>query len=75
MPGRIARSILTRSVRASAGKAGMPGFLAGAAFNMLLRRSPIGALTLGAAILAHRAFRASQEARVSRAARKARLQS
>lgn len=70
MPNRLARMLLARSVRTSANKAGVPVFLASAAFNMLLRRSPAGAFTLGAALLAHRAYRAGQNARIRRAARK-----
>jgi hypothetical protein len=63
---RFAKAMLTRSVRKSAGKAGLPGFLAGAAFNMLVRRSPMGALTVGAAILVHRAYRAGRDAKAKR---------
>lgn len=68
----IARNIFTNRVRASAGKAGIAGVVAGFAFNMLLRRSPVGALALGAAILAHRAYKAGQTAQAERDARKAR---
>lgn len=68
----IARNIFTNRVRASAGKAGIAGVVAGFAFNMLLRRSPVGALALGAAILAHRAYKAGQTSQAERDARKTR---
>jgi len=48
----------------------MPGLLAITAFNLLLRRSPVGAAALGGAILANRAYRAGRRAQARRIAKK-----
>src|SRR6185369_7823558 len=70
MPRRLANMLFTRSVRSSTRKAGMPGLLAITAFNLLLRRSPLGAAALGGPILANRAYRAGRRAQARRTAKK-----
>lgn len=71
LPIQFARSLLTNQVRASAKRAGLAGMAAGAAFNMLMRRSPMGAVALGAVILGHRALKANEEAKARRDAKMA----
>ncbi len=67
----IIGTLLANQVRASAGKAGLLGVAAGTAFNILLKRSPMGAVVFGGAILARQAFKSGKEAQAKRDARKA----
>ncbi len=67
----IIGTLLANQVRASAGKAGLLGVAAGTAFNILLKRSPMGAVVFGGAILARQAFKSGKQAQARRDARKA----
>jgi hypothetical protein len=67
----IVGTLFANEVRASAGKAGLAGVAAGLAFNVMLRRSPVGAVLLGSALIAHRAYRAGKDAQAKRDARRA----
>jgi hypothetical protein len=67
----IIGTLLANQVRSSAGKAGLLGMAAGTAFNILLKRSPMGAVVFGGAILARQAFRAGKDAQAKRDAGKA----
>jgi hypothetical protein len=63
--------LFANQVRASTSKAGIVGVAGTIAFNMLLRRSPVGAVVLGSAMLARQAYKAGQKAKVQRDARRA----
>lgn len=67
----IIGTVLANQVRASAGKAGIAGVAAGLAFNILLKRSPVGAVLFGGAILARQAMKSGKEAQARRDAKKA----
>lgn len=67
----VVGTLFAHEVRASAGKAGLAGVAAGVAFNMMLKRTPVGALLFGSALLAHRAYKSGKEAQAKRDARKA----
>lgn len=71
MPLGFAGTLLASQVRANSGKAGIAGMAAGLAFNMLLKRSPMGAMVLGAAFLARQVYRAGKAAQAERDAKKA----
>jgi len=71
MPLGIAGTLLASQMRANAGKAGIAGMATGLAFNMLLKRSPMGAMVLGGAFLARQAYRAGKAAQARRDAKKA----
>lgn len=70
-PLGIAGTLLASQVRANTGKAGLAGVAAGLAFNMLLKRSPMGAMVLGGAFLARQAYKAGKAAQAKRDAKKA----
>lgn len=70
-PLGIAGTLLASQVRANAGKAGIAGIAAGLAFNVLLKRSPVGAMVLGGAFLARQAYKAGKAAQARRDAKKA----
>jgi multisubunit Na+/H+ antiporter MnhG subunit len=63
----IVGTLMANQLRASSGKAGLAGVAAGLAFNMLLKRNPVGAVLLGGAVLAHKAYRSSQAAQAKKA--------
>lgn len=67
----IVGTLFANEVRASAGKAGLAGVAAGIAFNMMLKRTPVGAVLFGGALIAHRAYRAGKDAQARRDARRA----
>lgn len=67
----IIGTLLANQVRSSAGKAGLLGVAAGTAFNILLKRSPVGAVVFGGAILARQAYKSSKQAQAKRDAKKA----
>ncbi|MET0364520.1 MAG: hypothetical protein ABW169_07680 [Sphingobium sp.] len=67
----IVGTIFANQVRASAGKAGLAGVAAGIAFNMMLKRTPVGAVLFGGALLAHQAYKKGKVAQTRRDARKA----
>ncbi|MET0240964.1 MAG: hypothetical protein ABW184_13825 [Sphingobium sp.] len=69
LPMGIAGTLLARQVGVTAGQAGLVGLVAGTAFNFLLRRSPVGAIALGGAMLAHKAYKSGQEAKAKRDAK------
>jgi hypothetical protein len=71
MPLGFAGTLFASQVRASTGKAGIAGIAAGLAFNMLLKRSPMGAMVLGGAFLARQAYKAGKVAQAKRDAKKA----
>ena len=56
----IVGTLLANQVRASAGKASIAGVAAGVAFNMMLKRSPVGALLFGGALIARQALKKSK---------------
>jgi hypothetical protein len=67
----IVGTLFANEVRASAGKAGLAGVAAGLAFNVMLKRSPVGAVLFGSALIAHRAYKAGKDAQAKRDARRA----
>lgn len=67
----IVGTLFANEVRASAGKAGLAGVAAGLAFNVMLKRSPVGAVLFGSALIAHRAYKAGKDAQARRDARRA----
>lgn len=67
----IVGTLFANQVRASAGKAGIAGVAAGIAFNMMLKRTPVGAVLFGGALLAHQAYKKGKDAQTKRDARKA----
>lgn len=67
----IIGTLLANQVRASTGKAGLVGVAAGFAFNMLLKRSPVGAVVFGGAILARQVYKSGKQAQAKRDAKKA----
>ncbi|MFT3965559.1 MAG: hypothetical protein QM690_06725 [Sphingobium sp.] len=67
----IVGTLFANQVRASAGKAGLAGVAAGIAFNMMLKRTPAGAMLFGGALLAHQAYKKGKAAQARRDARKA----
>jgi uncharacterized membrane protein YebE (DUF533 family) len=71
MPLGFAQTLFANQVRASTGKAGIVGIAAGLAFNMLLRRSPVGAVLVGGAMIAYQAYQAGEAAKARRAAKSA----
>lgn len=71
MPFGLAGTLMANQVRASTGKAGVAGIAAGLAFNVLLKRSPVGAMVLGGAFLARQAYQAGKAAQARKDAKKA----
>ncbi|HEX7856413.1 MAG TPA: hypothetical protein VF503_22290 [Sphingobium sp.] len=68
----IVVTLIANQVRASAGQAGLAGIAAGITFNIMLKRTPVGAILFGGALLAHRAYKSSKAAQAKRDGRKAR---
>lgn len=67
----IVGTLFANQVRASAGKAGIAGIAAGLAFNIMLKRTPVGAVLFGGALIAHQAYKKGKAAQATRDARKA----
>ena len=67
----IVGTLFANEVRASAGKAGLAGVAAGLAFNVMLKRTPVGAVLFGSALIAHRAYKAGKDAQAKRDAQRA----
>lgn len=65
----FAGRLFANQVRASAGPAGIAGVAGGLAFNWLLRRSPMGAVALGAVMLGRQAYATRKSAQARRDAK------
>ena len=64
----LATAALVGGVRASAGRSGVVGMAGGFVFQRMLRRSPAGALLVGAALVGHDLYRRGRKARETRQA-------
>lgn len=67
----LATAALVGGVRASAGRSGVVGMAGGFVFQRLLRRTPVGALLVGAALVGHDLYKQGRKARATRQAHRA----
>lgn len=72
MIGKLVSGFVGKQVAQDAGKSGLLGAVVGMAATRIITRSPIGALTVGGAWLAHKMWRRQQERAETQAALRAR---